>query len=230
MPNWCTNTLIISGDDTLVMKLKQEVRAIEVDPDTGNSREFPLSLQKIVPMPHTPEEQYAQSKDHPIVLSLESVCTNVGLNETEEQKIQRSWYGWRVAHWGTKWDLGENTGVTCTPGFLIYDFDSAWSPPSEAVAVLAAKYPQLMFRHEWHETGNDVAGYYIYEHGVVAKHEEGACKDFEFSQWQDEVGDAPTVPLMKAVTKPKSKKAKKRKPVRKTKKKKPVRGKRKLKS
>lgn len=46
--------------------------------------------------------------------------------------VMPTWYNWRVGNWGTKWEVNaEITGET-ENSLYIY-FDSAWSPPIEAL-------------------------------------------------------------------------------------------------
>jgi hypothetical protein len=46
------------------------------------------------------------------------------------------WYSWRVEHWGTKWDIGDDGTIDDFGDSVTFAFDSAWSPPIEAYAVL----------------------------------------------------------------------------------------------
>ena len=44
-----------------------------------------------------------------------------------------NWYDFCVNEWGTKWDVGDSSGInSCTDTELIVYFDSAWSPPIAA--------------------------------------------------------------------------------------------------
>lgn len=45
------------------------------------------------------------------------------------------WWNWRVANWGTKWDVG-GEGCDSTridPNTITFNFDTAWSPPLAAL-------------------------------------------------------------------------------------------------
>ena len=55
--------------------------------------------------------------------------------EVEETAVVLpSWYGWRVQHWGTKWDVqAEVVSHSVSDGWINLAFDSAWSPPLEAL-------------------------------------------------------------------------------------------------
>jgi hypothetical protein len=45
------------------------------------------------------------------------------------------WWNWRVANWGTKWDVGgDNTYIERISDTEMYmSFDSAWAPPVAAL-------------------------------------------------------------------------------------------------
>lgn len=45
-----------------------------------------------------------------------------------------NWYSWRVQHWGTKWEVSaEIVSHSVSDGWINLAFDSAWSPPLEAL-------------------------------------------------------------------------------------------------
>lgn len=121
MPNWCHNTLTVSGEEAELKAFVEQVR----------DDEQPLSFAKIVPQP-SDEELRKLETYQPCTM-----CGAVGtLPESEEQAAERGarwytwmdpaerddrtcnvcrgskeervgmegWYTWRCNHWGTKWD------------------------------------------------------------------------------------------------------------------------------
>jgi hypothetical protein len=65
-----------------------------------------------------------------------------------------SWYDWRCANWGTKWDLSEDTMVEDEVGDVIfYFFDTAWAPPVEFLKNICENYPLLNFHLTYEEPG-----------------------------------------------------------------------------
>ena len=73
-----------------------------------------------------------------------------------EQHGYANWYDWRVANWGTKWDVGDkdaDVGYTEGDTTVGFSFDSAWSPPIE-------------FYNKMQELGFTVKAYY-YEPGMA---------------------------------------------------------------
>ena len=72
-----------------------------------------------------------------------------------------SWYDWRVAHWGTKWDvdldgleLVEEDGRARIEGYA----DSAWGPPLEAFKAYAALNEDVSMELKYFEPGMDFIG------------------------------------------------------------------------
>jgi hypothetical protein len=55
--------------------------------------------------------------------------------ENMEAHGYESWYDWRVANWGTKWDISGDVQEDGSD-YLTVGFDSAWSPPLNAYWVL----------------------------------------------------------------------------------------------
>lgn len=73
----------------------------------------------------------------------------------EEQPIVLpSWYGWRVEHWGTKWDVqAEVVSHSVEGGWINLAFDSAWSPPIEALYYWESKGEGRSFNIRYIEWG-----------------------------------------------------------------------------
>jgi hypothetical protein len=62
----------------------------------------------------------------------------------------------QTAAWGTKWDLDEDTQKRVTGELLDYDtvtFDTAWSPPINAIQALSNMFPEVSFTLAYHEPG-----------------------------------------------------------------------------
>lgn len=143
MPNWCSNTLIISHEDKKMMK-----RVVKGYNKSGLLREF-------IPVPKE---------------LIDTVAGNLGSPDSYEQKLlsyreqlnmeffgYKNWYDFCVAEWGTKWDIGcrdsyDKLSVSdIKNNTLTIGFDSAWSPPVDAYVKL-------------HEMGFSIKAYY-YEGG-----------------------------------------------------------------
>lgn len=94
-----------------------------------------------------------------------------------------SGYDWYTHHYGTKWPRGYDLNV-CNggPDWLAVDFDTAWSPPADAVmAALSARYG-VTVEHWYAEQGCDFCGYARYASGEQTGSISGAL---EWSEEED---------------------------------------------
>jgi len=157
MPNWCTNTLTVSGEEKALTHLL----------DLWEPRNF----QALVPMPEDEESQAAQSKGG----ELKDIDNLLGGD------LYPPWYHWRLHNWGTKWDIEDPyEHLSGNEEVVILEFDTAWSPPEPFVAKIAKKFPLLTFELEYYELGNGFAGRTIYNRGAQVERSEGFPEEFEF--------------------------------------------------
>lgn len=174
MPNWCSNTLYVTGDALVMQRMIEAVQ----DDDTSSD----LSLEKILP---TPQE-------------LKDGSATETVEETMAQNLERfgakDWYDWRVENWGTKWDveaeiedLGEYVTWARLPSQVQYTFESAWAPPIEAIRKLSQQYPELHFALAYEEEGMGFGGYVVIENGETTQSEKGGAQ-----RWAEEAYDALT--------------------------------------
>ena len=68
-----------------------------------------------------------------------------------------TWYDWRIAHWGTKWNACD-TEVAWYPDTLVINFNTAWSPSIEITRKLFELYPDIEIEHSFYEGGVGIAG------------------------------------------------------------------------
>jgi hypothetical protein len=128
MPNYCDNTLTVSGEPQVLREFKHAVRAVEVDPYTG--RRPVLDFDRLVPMPSELLENRAE---------VQPGCVP-------------GWYSWRVENWGTKWNAqAPRLSGTLKSGDLRYRFLTAWTPPYEWLQTVAPTYPSLTFHLRYQE-------------------------------------------------------------------------------
>lgn len=143
MPNWCSNILDVTGPPEVLARFAEAVAVptpLSEDP-TRDQRPVPLSFERILPTP--PE-----------------LC----LPEAE------GWFSWRIANWGTKWDLDPETYCETFPAEeglarRRYVFDTAWSPALGIYQKMAHDHLELIFEAFWAECGNCFAGRSTYVDG-----------------------------------------------------------------
>lgn len=170
MPNWCGNTLTVTGPARVVRALLAQVE----DPTEPTA----LSLARIVP---TPVELYDVT---------ESAATGgfALFTGAAGQRDEDDWHSWHVRNWGTKWDVQAQVNVADgeQPGTLeaTFEFSSAWSPPQTATAALAAQYPGCELVLHYDEPGMDVAGTDVWQGGVCVSSVSGPSE--VALEWEDD--------------------------------------------
>ena len=162
MPNWCYNYLSIEGSKELIADVKRMLnRPFTQTHDSWNQTTGKMELSDtLYPNPvfafhniynHTQDgisdEEYLKQPDHK--QPLEEALMFKG----------NHWYDWNVRNWGTKWDVAvshndeyPDTELTDeSETFLAYRFNTAWSPPIEAITKLSTQYPTLNFNLSYEE-------------------------------------------------------------------------------
>ena len=103
MPNWCNNTINITGPKDKITNLFEQTKK-----DNG-------LLQAMYPMPKELDDTTSpapqEGKPQPLIDGFDN------------------WYDWRVHNWGSKWDVDIEGLELSDDGTRISGwFDSAWSP------------------------------------------------------------------------------------------------------
>ena len=147
MPNWCNNTMTISHPDPAM---------VQKAADAWNSGAF---LQTLVPTPSelletvkgwTNDEAEQKKNDAQVAANMDKYG-------------YATWWDYRVAEWGTKWDVGidkeyEHPVQVRGNSFSVL-FSSAWSPPCFAYEKLKAMGYEICAYY--YESGCDFCGRWI---------------------------------------------------------------------
>lgn len=148
MPNWCYNRLTIDTTTEDGKKLAEAFKPKYKDEDSLYAKPF----QDLRPCPD----------------DLEIVATHGNgitpeLKEKYEANIAKygysTWYDWRVANWGTKWDARVEEFNDNNPKQTYVYFETAWSPPVEFLKWFVDQYPKAYFRNEYDEEGMSFEGF-----------------------------------------------------------------------
>ena len=106
MPNWCNNTITLTGPKDKVKKIFDEAKKED------------CLLNLLYPMPSALEGTTSPAPKEGKVQPLVDGFDN--------------WYDWRVQNWGSKWDVDTDNleyREEDDQGIIQGWFDSAWAPP-----------------------------------------------------------------------------------------------------
>ena len=148
MPNWCQNTLKITGDKKELIKFKKKAKSYNTK----------LSLAKLYPEP-----DYSKVRVKP---TFPSIINDPSTHKKKYVNKKQAWWDWRIQNWGTKWDI--EAELTDNGTGLCYDFDSAWSPPVSWIKKVSKDYPKLQFRLKYREEGIGFKGVSKAQNGKVS--------------------------------------------------------------
>jgi hypothetical protein len=183
MPNWCFNTLEVSGDPEQLKEFKETVRG------TVEDKEVPLSLDSLVPMPEelrkvsspphiVPDSEYEKAMAE--AREREKRWPGGGYEPLTEQRSQtltkrfgaNNWYDWALKNWGTKWDAWDAEVTDEENDHIVYQFVTAWSPPLEWLETVAKPFPSLGLTLTYEDEFNNFSGEIRFEDGVETYHKE----------------------------------------------------------
>ncbi len=176
MPNWCNNETEILGseaDITEILRLAKTTQYELTDVDGElKAYETPFSLNGLVPMPKHLENTTASPSTQKDGEFVQALAGNKDYEYTD-------WYGWRLANWGTKWDL--NPDSMCLNEMIVQDdnasfsisYDTAWSPINEFWLKVSEMFPNVRIDNRYFEEGCNFIGQTIFEGGEVLADEGG---------------------------------------------------------
>ena len=143
MPNWCHDTLIVTGDPIEVAGYVEHVK----------DDEQPLTFSVCAPLDDEVDGVAQWSTKWDASFSGGSMI-QIGTEESDPELTMSA------------------RGVQLADGVAIYKFDTAWSPPVNWLAITSRKHPGLSFTLRYGEAGNGIAGEVMFEKGdLVADRE-----------------------------------------------------------
>ena len=199
MPNWCTNTVNVSGDEKSIASFLTAARgrhAGYVDSYHGDSGDgtWPAHDQvRVKALVKNPAPVYGDELDfcmnalYPVPLDYRRFPFDDNqarkLGEAVGEPRKYGGYRWQSDHWGTKWDV-DGVLIESHDTFLQYQFDSAWSPPISFFEKISKDFPNLTFELEFYEGGMGFAGRATFD-GEDWDEEELPIEDF-IEDWDEE--------------------------------------------
>jgi len=170
MPNWCFNTVTIKGDKEEIKRVREQLskpfqmpnRDWKTDEVTIENINPVFSFWNIVRVPEDKLDEYH---------SVHGFSNGEQTGNTEY-----NWYNWNIREWGTKWDVATEAFIADEgDDYVVYSFNTAWSPPAYALNALSAQYPTLEIMNEWEEE----QGF-----GSTMLHKNGEESEFDGYDWK----------------------------------------------
>ena len=156
MPNWVFNHLAIEGDKESITEVKSQLNS----PFSTNYPTYNSKTQTYEPSTTTYSNPVFAFWNIIRPTDMETYYLQDDPNADKSKVFSGdNWYSWNTRNWGTKWDVAirddydgyKDTTLDESDKFIMYRFDTAWSPPCEAIEKLSAQYPQLTFRLSFEE-------------------------------------------------------------------------------
>jgi|TARA_B100001971_G_C18140060_1_gene509887 hypothetical protein len=149
MPNYCFNTLTISGNQKNLNDFLTKNENIEEGQE--------LDFSKSVPVP------------------TDCYMGDLGPDE-RKQYGSNNWYDVQTKIWGTKWNCSD-VNMTRDKDTLTYTFSTAWSPPKSWLITTAEIFDELIFELQYEEAGCDYYGTLSIEYGDITENITGEISE-----------------------------------------------------
>jgi hypothetical protein len=138
MPNWCSNTLELSGDKEVIKKITDWYK------DRQSGKTDVGLFGTFYPLP-----EELKNTTYPSPEPNEDLIKKFGSG---------NWYDFQTTNWGTKWDANEVCMAGETENGIRLSFDTAWAPPIAFYEKLSRDYPELNISASYYESGCDFCG------------------------------------------------------------------------
>jgi len=147
MPNWCENSLLVTGDERELAEFKEKAKSKGTDLEVNNFLPTPKEL-------------------------LDGTSPYQGDDKSKEELIKKygaaDWYDWQVKNWGVKWSVAADL-ISENPESLLYGFNSAWDSPIKFFEKISTEFPNLLFKLKYDEPGVGFMGLAKISNGKVDK-------------------------------------------------------------
>ena len=202
MPNWCTNSLEVTGSEADVSKFCRSARGKHAGYHNfhgtlyGNKEDSWAVFDGIrkraltqTPAPlDGPEVEFCFNALYPVPDDFrrfaydDTSARKMGEEVGEERPY--GGYQWQTDHWGTKWDVSD-VYIDRDERWWRADFDTAWSPPVYFLEKVSKDFPNLVFSMTYYEGGMGFAGKVEFRGGECTEHEDLPIEDF-IEGWEEE--------------------------------------------
>jgi hypothetical protein len=151
MSNWCSNILRVAGSVNSRREFLERFNGYPVEWK---------DLAHVIPETYPLDKQLCFNALYPIP------------KEIAEQGLSKEGYQWCTEHWGTKWDVYGDVGITDQDRILEFTFETVEQPPVPWLIEVAKEFTSLNFQLFYLGQERDFTGRIEIDGGLVVSREE----------------------------------------------------------
>jgi len=180
MPNWCSNTLTVTGPEKDVKRFRDKARGPTQSYNGFAPHEVErwpvhddIRLKSMITTPPEPGDVVDLSFHALYPVPEDFRCFPYDdtrareLGELVGEVRPYGGYEWESKHWGCKWGGCDSELTSQGPDYLNYGFSTAWAPPIDFFDKVSQDWPNLTFSLEYEEPGMGFRGEAIWEEGSL---------------------------------------------------------------
>ncbi len=154
MPNWCVNRLKVTGRPADLRQFQARAEQVPYWFKKNEDKKYEGMDSATAAASRLADNLKVEAEP------TSKLTFSAFVQDTEHKKDESYDCDWCRVNWGTKWDAKEASRRELKSGGLVYDFDTAWCPPEQAIAAMSAQYPTLTFDMRYWEHGCEFQGRY----------------------------------------------------------------------
>lgn len=179
MPNWCSNSIEISGD-------KADVKALTDLLKTGQGTGLDFNLFIPYPEKFAVADKITHEAFEKEKARAKASNDDINWDVIPKDGYNSGGYEWCCSNWGTKWNaMDALVDIDKHGGAVTIEMDTAWSPPIPVIAKMAEMFPKLNISMLYEEAGMGFAGGVWFENGELVDSEEHNL-EMEEEEWEEE--------------------------------------------
>lgn len=151
VPNWCRNEMIVSGSKEILEDFAAKFKGYPVDWNNTLKEKF---------ITKGPQECFNALYPVPDIVIQQGYSRCSGEHVVDGFK-------WCNRNWGTKWDIYDSVETEKFDDKIIYNFSTAWRPPTAWVKYVSKLFPTLQFLLKYLEEGCMFVGCEEIENGSI---------------------------------------------------------------
>ena len=186
MPNWCLNTLEVTGPEDKVKAFAQKAKGNTSNYNSfhGESWEALDDIRIAAIASNMPEPGPISDLSFHALRPVPDIVCRLGFDDGFAEKTAKALgiefpgyggYRWQTSNWGTKWEPDVHS-LEVDTNYIYYEFSTAWSPPLTLIEYLTVEWPELTFSISYREEGMGFEGEATYHNGLCLDKREGEAQ------------------------------------------------------